>query len=89
MAEGTYIAPMPARHVIGDLVLKTFVVSGASGSTITTNMTGILFAANQPFCKAGTASLVNGLSVSAAGVITLTASGPMVNEIVTVIAKTG
>ena len=89
MAEGTYIAPMPARHVIGDLVLKTFVVSGASGSTITTNMVGILFAAPQPFCKAGTASLINGLSVSAAGVITLTSSGTMVNEIVVVIGKNG
>ena len=89
MAEVTYGTPATARHVIGDLVLKTFVVNGASGSTLTTGMIGIAFAAPQPFCKAGTASLITGFSVASTGVITITSSNTMVNEIVVVIGKQG
>ena len=65
MAEVTYGIPKPQRHVQGDLVKKYFVVSGASGSTISTGLQQILFATPQRFTQAGTASLITGLSVAA------------------------
>ena len=88
MAAVTLGSPSPSRHVWGDQVVRFFVVSGASGSTINTGMVGIVWAENQPFTQAGTASLINGLSVSG-GTITLTSSAPMVNEVIQVIATKG
>ncbi len=88
MAFVTFGTPAPQRHVIGDLVIKFFVISGASGSTLPTGLGNILWAGNQPFTQAGTASLLTGLSVSG-GTITLTSSAPMVNEVIMVISRTG
>ncbi len=89
MAEVTYVVPKPHRHVIGDLVIKFFAVSGATGSTIHTGDSRIEFVANQPFTQAGTASLITGISVGANGVITLTSSAPMVKEVIEVISRVG
>jgi len=86
MAEVTYGTPAAIRHVLGDLVLRLFVVSGASGSVIHTGAQGILFVSQQMFTQAGTASLLTGISVSGA-VVTLTSSSTMVNEVIMVISK--
>lgn len=88
MAEVTYGSPAPVRHVFGDCVVKFYVASGASGSIINTGMKNVLYVANQPFTKEGTASLITGISESN-GVVTITSSGPMVNEVVMVIARVG
>lgn len=88
MAVVTFGNPKPARHVIGDLVVKLFVVSGASGSTIPTGMRNILYVNQQAFTQAGTASLITGITV-AGSIITLTSSAPMVSEVVEVISKGG
>ena len=86
MAEVTFATPAVQRHVIGDLVIRLFVVGGASGSTIHTGAQGILWVANQPFTQAGTASLITGISVSG-NVVTLTSSSTMVTEVIQVISK--
>lgn len=85
MAQVTFGLPSPARHVVGDLSCHFYVVSGATGSTFSAPGT-VLFIANQPFTQAGTASLITGISV-AAGVITLTSSAPMVNEVIEVLSR--
>jgi hypothetical protein len=88
MALVTFGTPAVQRHVVGDLVVKFFVVNGASGSTLPTGIASLLFVAPQPFCQAGTASLITGLSVSQ-GTITFTSSNTMVNEVVMVIGREG
>ena len=88
MAQVTYGTPAAQRFVVGNFVLKTWVVNGASGSTLPTGMNGIFWIESQPFCQAGTASLITGLSFSA-GTITITSSGTMVNEVVQVWAREG
>lgn len=84
----TFGTPTVQRHVTGDLVIKFFVVNGASGSTLPTGMSGILFVQNQSFCQAGTASLITGIAV-AAGTLTFTSSNTMVNEVIMVIGRVG
>lgn len=88
MAIVTFGTPAAVRHILGDLVVKFFVVNGASGSTLPTGMSQILFVNAQRFCKAGTASLITGLS-QAGGTLTFTSSGTMVDEIVEVIGREG
>ena len=88
MALVTYGTPQPQRFVIGNLVMKFFVVNGASGSTLNTGLSSIVWAESQPFCQAGTASLVTGLAVSG-GTITLTSSNTMINEVIQVIGREG
>lgn len=88
MANVTFGTPAPQRHVLGDITSKFFVVNGASGSTLVTGLTNILFVANQPFCQAGTASLITGLT-AAGGTLTFTSSGTMVNEVIEVIGRVG
>ena len=88
MAQVTYSTPKPLRHILGDLAVKFFVVSGASGSTLPTGLQQILFATQQAFTQAGTASLLTGLSISGS-TITLTSSGPMVREVIMVIGREG
>lgn len=88
MAAVTLGTPAPQRFVIGNLVLKIFVVNGASGSTLVTGMLGIVWADPQASPQAGGASLITGLTVSG-GTITFTSSAPMVNEVVQVFAREG
>lgn len=80
--------PANTRHIIGDLAIRFFNVSGASGSTLDTGIRNIQFINRQSFTAAGTASLITGLSVSGS-VLTFTSSGTMVNEIVEVIGDVG
>lgn len=89
MAAVTLGTPKPQRHVIGDLVTKFFVVNGATGTTLNTGSVNILWVNNQAFCKAGTASLITGISVGANGVVTFTSSGTMVNEVIQVTSIAG
>ena len=90
MANVTFGTPTQQRFDIGNLIMRIFVVNGASGSTLNTNMVGIVFADNQNYCQAGTASLINGITVNAVtGVITLTSTGTMVNEVIVVMALKG
>lgn len=81
----------PYRHVIGDLVVRFFNISGASGSTLNTGMSGILFVQPQQSTAAGTISLITAVSVNTqTGVVTFTTGGgAMVTEIVMVIARVG
>lgn len=88
MAAVTLGTPTPARHVIGNLITRYFVVSGASGSTLATGMTDIVWVANQPFTQAGTVSLVNGITFSGS-TVTLTSSAPMVTEVIQVVSLVG
>jgi len=76
------------RHVFGDCVTRFFTVSGASGSTLVTGQKNVLFVANQPFTKAGTASLITGIAESG-GTLTFTSSNDMVNEVIEVISRVG
>ena len=90
MAAVTFGTPA-AQRLQGNYIARVFVVNGASGSTLATNMSSIVWAAPQPFCQAGTASLITGFTVNATtGVITLTTGGgAMVNEVVMVWALKG
>lgn len=90
MAAVTQGTPAPNRYVIGSLVARFFVVSGVTGSTLNTNMSGIIWADNQGSTQAGTSSLITGMSTNATtGVITFTSSGPMVSEVIQVFALKG
>lgn len=89
MAAVTVAAnPPPARHDIGDLIVRYFTISGASGSTLVTGIGNVHFVANQPFTVAGTASLITGISNSN-GTLTFTSSAPMVTEVIQVIGRKG
>jgi hypothetical protein len=89
MANVTFGTPA-AQRLQGNFIVRIFVVNGASGSTLPTNMSNILWAGVQSFCQAGTASLITGVAVNATtGVITFTSSAPMVNEVVMVWATKG
>ena len=94
MALVTYGTPAPAKHVIGDLVVLFFVVSGASGSTLVVPMSSVLFIGMQPFTQAGTASLITGIAVAggtvpSTSIVTFTSSNPMVTEVVAVFGRIG
>jgi hypothetical protein len=90
MAAVTLGTPAPNRYVIGNLVMRVFVVSGPTGSTLNTGMSNLINVDNQLYTQAGTASLITGLAVNAAtGVLTFTSSAPMVNEVIQVIATKG
>ncbi len=89
MAAVTFGTPPQTRHVFGDCAVRFFVVNGASGSTLATGMSQILFVAPQPFCQAGTASLITGLTVSGGTITFTTGGGAMVNEVIEVIARVG
>ncbi len=91
MAEVTLGAQPPAvRHVNGDTVTRFFAVNGASGTTLHTGMINLLWVVSSPFCLAGTASLITGISYNAAtGVITFTSSNTMINELIQVVAIAG
>lgn len=78
----------PYRHVIGDLVVRHFTISGATGSTLDTGMQQILFVDIQQSTAAGSVSLITSFSVSG-GRITFASSAPMVNEVVGVTARVG
>lgn len=83
------ITNTPSRHIWGDCAVRIFNVSGATGSTLATGLLNILFVAPQPFCLAGTASLITGLSFSGGTVTFTTAGGAMVNEVVIVVGREG
>ena len=91
MAAVTQGTPAPTRHDLGDLILRTFVISGATGSTLATNMIGILTYIVQQSTQANTISLITAVNVNTVtGVMTFTTGGgAMVNEVVTVIARQG
>ncbi len=78
----------PTRHVLGDLVSRTFTISGASGSTLNTNMLGIVTYIVQQSTAAGSISLITAVAVSGS-TLTFTSSSTMVNEVVTVLALKG
>lgn len=90
MANVTFGTPTASRHDIGDLIMRVFVVNGASGSTLNTNMVGIIWVDGQSSPQGGGASVITGISSNAVtGVVTFTTSGTMVNEVVLVMAHQG
>lgn len=88
MAQVTYGTPVAQRHIIGDLVLKFFVVNGASGSTLPTGMLQLFWYDAMSSPQAGGSSVITGIA-NANGLLTITSSGTMVNEIIMVIGREG
>ena len=62
MASVTLGTPAPSRHDIGDLILRVFVVSGVTGSTLATNMVGVIWASNQSFTQARSRVLLDSVA---------------------------
>lgn len=89
MAQVTLGTPAPQRFVVGNLVMRIFVVNGPTGSTLNTNMLGLIWTDGQSSPQGGGASVITGLTESPTGVITFTTSGIMVNEVVMVLAREG
>ena len=80
----------PSRHVIGDLVMRIFQVNGASGSTLSTGMTNLLWVDASQSNLGGSISVITAISTNVVtGVVTFTSSGTMVNEIIQVMARVG
>jgi hypothetical protein len=88
MALVTFGTPLPQRHIIGDLVLKFFVVNGASGSTLPTGMSQLLWWDVQQFPQGGGASVITNIT-QAQNILTISSSGTMVNEVVMVVGREG
>lgn len=88
MALVTYGTPAPQRHILGDLVVRFFVVNGASGSTLNTGLQDLYWYDAQSFNQAGTASVITGIS-AAGSTLTFTTSGTMVNEVIMVVGRVG
>jgi hypothetical protein len=79
----------PSRHVWGDLVIRIFNVSGASGSTLHTGLLDVLFVGWQPCTGAGAASVL-ATYTEASGVLTLTTTGAaMAQEVLIVVGRVG
>ena len=72
----------PTRHVLGDVVMRVFSVTGASGSTLDTGMKQILSTLVEP----GTS--ITAISDSG-GTLTFTSSGAMTAQKVVVLARVG
>jgi hypothetical protein len=89
MAQVTLGTPAPQRFVTGNLVQRFWVVNGVSGSTLNTNMVGVVWADAQASPQGGGASVITGYTVSSTGVVTFTTSGTMVNEVFTVVGREG
>lgn len=76
------------RHIIGDLAVRYYTVSGATGSTLLTGLSQIKFVDIQQSTAAGTISLITAFSVSGS-TITFTSSAPMVTEVIAVTGREG
>jgi hypothetical protein len=83
MAAVTVNNNPPQRHVLGDVAIKYFNISGASGNTLATGMNPILFIEIQQSNANGVISAITAVSNNA-GTLTFTSSGAMSNEIVAV-----
>lgn len=80
----------PSRHIWGDLAVRFFQVNGATGSTLATGMSNLLFVTASQSNAGGTISVITAISYNAVtGVVTFTSSGTMVNENIMVIARVG
>jgi hypothetical protein len=80
----------PVRVVAGSAVTRFFTVSGASGSTLATGMSSVLFVDIQQSTAAGTISLITAFSVAGnPATITFTSSAPMVTEVIAVTGREG
>ena len=88
MANVTFGTPVAQRHVLGDLVTKYFVINGASGSTLATGMSDLLWWDVQQYPQGGGASVITNITQSG-GTLTFTSSGPMVNEVIQVVGRVG
>lgn len=76
------------RHILGDLAVRYFQVSGVTGSTLATGIVNIKFVEVQQSTAAGTISLITSFSVSGS-TITFASSAPMVTEVIAVIGREG
>lgn len=84
----------PYRHVIGDLVQRTYNISGASGDYLDTGMQQVQFidvqkSTNATVPAASTITSFTQTQVNSQTRITFTTASPMVNEIVQVQARVG
>jgi|WetSurMetagenome_2_1015567.scaffolds.fasta_scaffold06646_3 hypothetical protein len=77
------IVNSPTRHVIGDLVLRVFEITGASTNTLDTGMNNILAVLISP------GSAITAATWSGGTVTFTTAGGAITTEVVVVIARTG
>lgn len=71
------------RGAVGNIVLKTWTISGATGSTLDTLMKGLQFVDYQRTTAAGSASQITTITISGS-VLTINASGTMVQEVIAV-----
>lgn len=82
----------PFRHVIGDLTMRVFNISGASGSTLDTGLKQILYVDYQRSTSAGATTQITQFTIGTganSSVITFTSSGTMANEVVIVFGRVG
>ncbi len=82
-------AGQPFRHVLGDLVSRIFTVSGASGSTLDTGQSNILWVGVQQSTSAGVISLITSFSVSGGRITFTTGGNPMAGEVILVLSRVG
>lgn len=89
MAQVTLGTPA-AQRLQGNFIARIFVVNGPNGSTLNTNMTGLIWVDGQSSPQGGGSSVITGIAFNAVtGVLTFTTSGTMVNEVVMVWAHQG
>lgn len=84
----------PYRHVTGDLVQRTYNISGSSGDYLDTGMQQVQFvdvqkSTNNATPAASTITSFTQTQVNQQTRITFTSSAPMTNEIVQVQARVG
>jgi len=77
----------PTRHILGDVVMRVFNLSGASGTTLQTGMLQVITVLTSPgsLITAVVQANIAGLGTQ----LTFTSSAPMTAEVVTVIARVG
>ncbi len=81
------------RHVIGDMVFRTFNVSGASGDWVDTKVPGAVLYGVQQFTSGWVASSVTQMipvpTPTSTILVLATAGGPIINEVVWIMGRKG
>ena len=80
--------PIP-RHVLGDLIVRTYAVSGNSGDTLVISQKGVQFVAVQPGSTITGVAFAPGPIPASQSTITITATGAYTNAILMVYSTSG
>jgi hypothetical protein len=87
-----YPTVTPPRHVLGDLVVRLFTLTGVSGDNFVVPFTNIVFISVQPgsvITATAITKLTSGGSLTGQSKITLTSSGAYTNEVIMVWGTSG